>query len=88
MKDALRRGDIAAAGQLIVPTARDRYVEAFTTMAADLPNIDLILTPVRLIDVRGRIAMLEMLRTDGGIEKSFEVRCAVDNDGVWRLRAF
>jgi hypothetical protein len=88
MKDALRRGDIASAGQLIVPSARDRYVNGFTAMAAALPNIDAILTPISLVDVRGRIAILEMLRTDAGIAKSFEVRCALDDDGIWRLRAF
>lgn len=88
MKDALRAGDIAAAGQLIFPRARARYVEGFTAMAADLPGIDAILTPVRLVRVRGRVATLEMIRTDGGIEKSFEVRCVLDEDGNWRLWAF
>jgi hypothetical protein len=89
MRDALRSGDVAAASQSISEGARSRYVEAFNLIAADLPDIDSILKPVSLIEVRGRTAILEMLRTDAsGVEKSFEVRWALDDDGIWRLWTF
>jgi hypothetical protein len=89
MKDALRSGDIAAASQLIIPSARDRYAELFTALAGDMGDIDSILTPLSLVTVRNSIAVFEMLRTDDdGVQRSYEVRCALDDDGIWRLRAF
>lgn len=88
MKDALRRGDTSAALQLIVSSARPRYQAAFTTLAADLPTIDSILTNLTFVRVRGQEAIYEMVRTDAGVVKSFEIRFGVDVDGLWRLRAF
>ena len=88
MKDALRAGDIARAVTHIVADSRADYEAAFGVIAARLPNIGAILTDVGLIEVRNDSAIYEATRTDGGVVKSFEVRFALDDDGVWRIEAF
>ena len=88
MKNRLRSGDIAGAVQFIATSARDRYRTDFETIAADLPDIDSILTALTFVDVWGPRATFQMHRTDAGVLKNFEVRFAVDDDGVWRLTAF
>jgi hypothetical protein len=44
MKDALRNGDITGVAHQIVSESRDKYVEAFQIIEAQLPNVDQILT--------------------------------------------
>jgi hypothetical protein len=88
MKAALRRGDIEEALQFIVASARNRYREAFTVLAQDLSNIDSILADLTFVRLRGREAIFEMRRMDEGVVASFEVRFAIDTDGIWRVRAF
>jgi hypothetical protein len=88
MKSALRQGDISAALRFIVASARARYGEAFTILTSDLPAIDSILTDLTFVRLRGREAIFEIRRMDEGVLASFEVRFAIDTDGVWRLRAF
>jgi hypothetical protein len=88
MKDRLRTDDVAGAVQFIATHARDRYRTALEAIAADLPEIDSILTPLTFVDVWGPEARFQMQRSDGGVVKNFEVRFGVDNDGVWRLTAF
>lgn len=88
LKDALRQGDIVGAVEFIATSARVRYQAVFTALAPDLPAIDTILTSLTFVRVRGPEAIFEMLRTDDGVEKSFEVRFGVDVDGIWRLRMF
>ena len=88
LRDALRRGDIAQALTHVSGRSRSRYQQAFTALIPDLPGIDSILTDVRFVRARGLEAIFEMVRTDAGILKSFEVRFHVDADGFWRVRSF
>jgi hypothetical protein len=88
MKDALRRGDIAAGVLQIVGLRRTDYEDAFRLLAAHLPGIDAILTDIAMQEVRNAGAVYDMRRTDDGVLKSFEVRFRVDDDGIWRLEAF
>ena len=88
MKDALRRGDIAAGIGHITQRRRPDYATAFTLLAPSLPQIDAILPEISLVRVRNAAAIYVMRRTDAGVPKSFEVRFAVDGDGLWRLEAF
>lgn len=88
MKDALRLGDVGAAVQFISDESRERYRTAFETMAADLPQIESILTSLTFVRAWGPEVTFQMQRSDDGVQKSFEVRFGVDGDGVWRLRAF
>jgi len=88
MKDALRRGDIAAGVSHITQRRRADYETAFTLLAPSLPQIDAILPEISLVKVRNAAAIYRMRRTDAGVPKSFEVRFAVDGDGLWRLEAF
>lgn len=89
LKAALRRGDIPAALECLHSGSRDRYRESFTVLSGGLPQeTDQILTAIRLVEHRRAEAIYEMLRTDAGIIKSFEVRFQVDGDGVWRVRSF
>jgi hypothetical protein len=88
MKDALRAGDIAQGANHIITRSRSNYQAAFQIIAGRLQNIDSILTSLTLIKVRNAAAIYEMTRTDAGIVKSFEVRFAIDYDGIWRIEAF
>ena len=88
LKDALRRGDIAGALPSIALRSRLRYEEAFRILAPRLPNIETILTDVTLVQGRNGVALYEATRTDAGLPKVFEVRFAVDEDGIWRVEAF
>lgn len=88
LKDALRAGDIARAVTQIVLRAQDGYAAAFQTIAPRLPGIDSILTDITPVEVRNRAAIYRMLRLDGGVMKSFEVRFVIDGDGLWRIQGF
>ena len=88
MKDALREGDIAGAVSQIVSSSRPRYEEVFQIIASQLINIDEILTTASLVRVENYAAIYEATRIDDGLEMSFEVRFAVDGDGIWRVEAF
>ena len=88
MKDALRAGDIARAVTQIVLRAQEGYAAAFQTIAAQLPGVDNILADITPGEVRNRAAIYRMLRLDGGVTKSFEVRFVIDGDGVWRIQGF
>ena len=81
-------GDIDGALLFVSTPARPRYRDAFEAIVSDLPQIDSILLPLTFVRAWGPEVIFPMARTDGGVEKSFEVRFAVDPDGVWRLRAF
>jgi hypothetical protein len=88
MRDALRRGDIAAGVSHIVQRRRADYETAFRLLSASLPAIDSILTDLVPVTVRNASAIYEMRRVDDGILKSFEIRFALDGDGLWRVEAF
>jgi hypothetical protein len=88
MKSALQSGDIGGAVRQIVSLSQPKYEEAFQVIAAQLPNIDQILTDISLIRVGNYTAIYEATRIDDGLEMSFEVRFAVDGDGIWRVEAF
>lgn len=85
VKDALRAGDTARALTFIAESSRDRYLAVFNAIASRLPSIDAIMTTIRPVKFRNYAAIYEMIRTDDGITKSFQVRFAVDFDGVWRI---
>jgi hypothetical protein len=88
LKDALRAGDIPRALSHIAVPSRARYEALFQALSARLPGIDAILSDLRLDDIGDGEAFYEMVRTDGGVTKSFEIRFTVDEDGIWRLRMF
>ena len=88
MRDALRRGDITAGVSHIVQRRRADYERAFRLLSPSLPAIDSILTDVVPLRVRNAAATYEMRRLDDGLLTSFEVRFAIDGDGVWRVEAF
>jgi hypothetical protein len=88
LKEALRSGDLAQALTVIASRSRSRYAAIFQALVADLPDVDAILTPISLLEVRGGEALYEMVRTDGTITKSFELRFRLDDDGIWRLAMF
>jgi hypothetical protein len=85
MKAALRGADIAAAVEFIVDRRRADYEAAFRLLAGRLTAIDAILADVSLVTVRNAAAVYEMLRVDDGLLKSFQIRFALESDGVWRL---
>lgn len=88
VKDALRQADIPHALEEVFSRSRSRYQAIFQAVLPDLAGVDSILTNLRLIEIRGAEAIFEMLRTDDGVTKSFEVRFRRDEDGIWRLWMF
>ncbi|MGE5218854.1 MAG: Ig-like domain-containing protein, partial [Chloroflexota bacterium] len=88
MKDALRIGNIGAALNEIATRSRPRYEEAFQMIASQLANIDQILTNPAVVRIENFSAIYEAARTDDGLEMSFEIRFAIDGDGIWRIEAF
>ena len=88
LRDALRAGDIARAVTHIVADARDEYQAAFQIVAARLPAIDTILTDLTLVRLAEGTALYQATRTDAGLVKVFDVRFAVDEDGLWRIERF
>jgi hypothetical protein len=88
MKDVLRVGDIPQALTHIAVPSRPRYEALFRVLSPRLQNIDAFLTDLTLDEVGDGEAFYEMVRTEGGITKSFEIRFSLDEDGIWRLRMF
>lgn len=88
LRNALRVGDIEGALLSVASGARARYRTAFETLAADLPQIDAILGGLTFVRAWGAEVVFAMQRSDDGVQKTFEVRFAVDDDGVWRVSSF
>jgi len=88
MKAALRAGDVPRALTYVVASRQADYDVAFRLLAAYLPVIDTILTSLVPVRVGEASAVYEMTRVDGAIVKSFEIRFALESDGVWRVEAF
>lgn len=88
MKDALRAGDILTALSHIISWARPRYEEGFQTIAPLLQNIDDILTSVSVVRIGNNEAVYKALRMDDSVRMAFEVRFALDGDGLWRVASF
>lgn len=88
MKNALREGNLEGALLFVSAGARERYRQALEAIAGDLPQIDAILLALTFVRAWGPEVLFEMQRSDDGVQKNFEVRFALDADGVWRLRAF
>jgi hypothetical protein len=88
MKDGLRVGNIELALNEIVARSRSRYEEAFQIIATQLPNIDQILPNISLVRIGNLSAVYEAIRMDDGWGMSFEVRFAIDGDGIWRMETF
>jgi hypothetical protein len=88
MKDGLRVGNIELALNEIVARSRSRYEEAFQIIATQLPNIDQILPNISLVRIGNLSAVYEAIRMDDGLGMSFEVRFAIDGDGIWRMETF
>jgi hypothetical protein len=86
LKDALRRRDLPAALECFTVGGRDRFESAFRVLFIDrATNVDDVLTSIRLVRHGRGYAIYEAVRTDGGLTKAFDVRFAIDADGVWRL---
>ena len=88
MKDALRVGNIELALNEIVTRSRSRYEEAFQIIATQLPNIDQILPNISVGSHWESLGSLRSIRIDDGLGMSFEVRFAIDGDGIWRMETF
>ena len=88
LKANLRGGDIKAALECVHSRSRSRYQQLFKALSGDLPDVDRILTGIRLVEVRRGEAIYEMIRMETGVARSFEVRFVIDGDGVWRVRSF
>jgi hypothetical protein len=88
LKDALRQGDIAQALTNITERMRAHYEGMFIDLRGDLSDVDTILTSFRLLEVRRSEAIGEMVRPNGALMESFEIRFRIDDDGMWRLAAF
>ena len=88
MKDALRAGDISTALSHIISWSRPRYEEGFQIIAPLLSNIDDILTSVSLVRIGNNEAVYKALRMDDSVRMAFEVRFALDGDGLWRVASF
>ncbi|HLC42521.1 MAG TPA: LamG-like jellyroll fold domain-containing protein, partial [Methylomirabilota bacterium] len=88
MKDALRVGDIPRALTTIAVGSRPQYDEAFQIIAAMLSQIDSILPSITLLDLLDAEAFYKAVRNDAGIDKSFEIRFVLDEDGIWRIDSF
>jgi hypothetical protein len=80
------RGRKPAIGFIVV--SRPRYEEAFQIIASQLSNIDQIFTNPALVRMGNFSAIYEAARIDDGLEMSFEIRFAIDGDGIWRIEAF
>jgi hypothetical protein len=88
LRNALRAGDIDGALLHIASGSRARYRAAFEALAADLPQIDAILGGLTFVRGWGAEMVFAMQRSDQGVQKTFEVRFGVDDDGVWRVSSF
>ncbi len=88
LKDALRAGDVSAALQLIHSRARPRYQRLLQLLAPRLAAIDAVLTSIVVDEIGAAEVFYKMARDDDGVPLVFEVRFALDDDGIWRLRSF
>lgn len=88
MKNALRSGDVSGAVNHIVMRRRATYEAMFNALTVPLANIDQVLHNITLLDQRGIEVEYEMMVNQGGVQRSFMVLFAIDEDGVWRVKFF
>jgi hypothetical protein len=89
MKEALRRSDIPAALECIHTGSRHRYYEGLQEITNVQQKVDELFGPTKWvkIDKRGGAeATYRLTITVNGLERTGDVRFAIDVDGAWRLR--
>jgi hypothetical protein len=88
MKNALRSGNVSGAASHIVLRRRSTYEAMFNAFIIPLANIDQVLTNITFRNQRGIEAEYEMMVNQGGVQYSYMVLFAIDEDGVWRVKFF
>jgi hypothetical protein len=90
-KQALDRRDLTAALECVHSGVRDRHREILAAVFGHVtpPPADDVLTTLQLVRTLGPFVIYEMARPEKatGETFSFEVRFAIDVDGVWRLQS-
>ncbi len=89
-KDAIRRGDLAAALAFVNPESEDIQAFVRALKPDQRGRIDAILPPIRLIEVYpdGRTARYEAVRVTVGVLTGYEVSFVRDLGGRWVIDGF
>ena len=89
MKDALRRGDIPGAMSFVHTASRERYEALFRLLTpGQRAAIDQYLATALPVEIGHNGAEYEMRRSSEGEILSSPIWFQVDEDGIWRIRAF
>lgn len=85
LRDALARGDVAAAAGAFAATSRGRYAAALTALAPELPRIAREMEDLALVTTDEGLAELATTRVQDGRTRLYLVYFVLDDDGRWRI---
>jgi len=86
MTTALLQQDMEATLRVFALATRDTYRHTFSTLGANVPQWVANIRSLRLVEIRGRMAIYELTGLLNGVERSFSVTFIIDGDGIWRIR--
>jgi len=88
MRQALLQGDTATALSYFSNTTRPAYERRFTKMADYLPKIAGDMQGIHFLKIRDRIAIYDLRILKDGTLYSQYLEFVLDEDGLWKIRAF
>lgn len=88
MSAAMQQGNITAAAAYFSPRTRDVYSRQMTAMSSLLRQIVADMKGLTLLKVEGDKAIYDLRVEKAGVPYSFQIEFILDEDGLWRIRAF
>ena len=84
----MQQGDIAGAAAYFSLRTRDVYSRQMTAMSSVLGQIVADMKGLTLLKVEGDKAIYDLRVEKAGVPYSFQLEFILDEDGLWRIRAF
>lgn len=88
MSAVMQQGDIAGAMAYFSPRTREVYSRQMTAMSSVLGQIVADMKGLTLLKVEGDKAIYDLRVEKAGVPYSFQLEFILDEDGLWRIRAF
>ncbi|HBT83799.1 MAG TPA: hypothetical protein DEB35_10530 [Desulfuromonas sp.] len=88
MTAAMQQGNVTAAATLFSPRTRDAYSRQLTAMSSVLGQIVADMKGLTLVKIEGDKAIYDLRVEKAGVPYSFQLEFILDEDGLWRIRAF
>lgn len=88
MTTAMQQGNLAAALPYFSTRTREAYSQQLSSMSTTLSQIVADMQGITLLSIEGDKAIYDLRIVKDGVPFSFQLEFILDEDGLWRIRAF